>query len=118
MAQRFRKLRTLLRNADIGHRYLAELLGKSTSYISPRMTAKTSWKLDEAYKILEILNEPLDMIYEIFPKDGISNEVHEYRDSVLRGEIPRDDNSKLPLLPPIHVGKIGRRNVFITISYQ
>ncbi len=67
MAKPFYKLRFALGEADINQMYLSKMLDRSTGYISARMTGKESWTIEDAYKILKILGEPVESLTEYFP---------------------------------------------------
>jgi transcriptional regulator with XRE-family HTH domain len=77
--KRFKALRGAMIAKGIDQRYLAELLGRGECYISHRMTGKAEWSMNEMYQIMDILDMPYERLHEMFPKDGISNEVHEYK---------------------------------------
>ena len=54
---------------------LAEAIGMSTETLRTRLndgTAKgaSRWRLDEAYRVMDILREPLKNIQLVFPRDG------------------------------------------------
>lgn len=68
--KKFSYLRKLLYQKDVDQAYLGELLKRSTVYISNCMTAKTPWKQDEQYKIMDIIGAKYEEMYLLFPKDG------------------------------------------------
>jgi hypothetical protein len=113
---RFRKLRALLRNADIEHSYLAEIIGRSPGHVSSCLNGKAQWKLDEVYKILDVLGEKPENMHKIFPKDGVDKDFKNQRKGSNVSAV--DNTEELPLLPPIYVGKIGERDVYVTIFYK
>lgn len=54
---------------------LAEAIGITTETLRTRLndgTAKgaSRWRLDEVYRVMDILREPLENIYLVFPRDG------------------------------------------------
>ena len=54
---------------------LAEAIGMTTETLRTRLndgTAKgaSRWRLDEVYRVMDILREPLENIYLVFPRDG------------------------------------------------
>lgn len=66
----YAKLRGKMAEMDINSQALANYLGKSSAYISTHLTHKYGWDIDEAYKILELLNVPREEIVEYFPPNG------------------------------------------------
>lgn len=76
----YAKLRGLLRERDLTSSDLADMLGRSQSYVSERMTAKHYyWDIREIYTILAWLGISLDRIFEFFPPNGGVTE-HKRRD--------------------------------------
>lgn len=69
------KLRRALRDMDVDEPYLAELLGRSVSYVSTRMMGLGPWTIDEVYKMLEIINEPPRRMHMYFTPKGRNIEV-------------------------------------------
>ena len=54
---------------------LADVIGMSTETLRTRLndgTAKgaSRWRLDEVYQVMDILREPVENIYLVFPRDG------------------------------------------------
>lgn len=66
----YAKLRGKMAEMDINSTALANYLGRSPTYISAHLTHKHSWDIDEAYKILDLLEVPKDQIVEYFPPNG------------------------------------------------
>ncbi len=66
----FARLRGKMSEMDINGNALANYLGKSPSYVSYRLTHYSSWELDEAYKVLKLLNIPEEEIFTYFPPNG------------------------------------------------
>lgn len=77
--KRFELLRGALTTAGVEHAYLAELLGFSRCHISHCFNLKAQWTLGDQYKILDIINQPPETLHKYFPRDGVDNEIHEYR---------------------------------------
>lgn len=59
-----------IENADI-----AEAIGRTPVYVSQRITGKRPWGQDEMFKIMDMIREPYENLYYIFPKDGMYVEV-------------------------------------------
>lgn len=66
----YAKLRGKMAEMDINSVALANYLGRSSAYISARLTHKYAWNIDEVYKILELLEIPKEQIAEYFPPNG------------------------------------------------
>jgi len=66
----YRKLRGTL--AERGkHLYdVANYLDYKPMSISLRMTGKTSWRMDEAYRVMDFLNLPRERVFDYFPPNG------------------------------------------------
>lgn len=65
------KLHRALMSKDVTYEYLSELMSRSTSYISSRMNNKLPWNMDEAFFIMDLINEDYSKIPEYFPRtDG------------------------------------------------
>ena len=116
--QKFRKLRNLLRNADINNHYLADLIDRGTDYVSRCLNGKGQWTLTEMYIILDAIGEKLENMHKVFPKDGIDKDFKDNRKGTNDTPAVKEIPEELQLLPPVKVGKIGNRDVFITISYR
>ena len=66
----YAKLRGKMAEMDVKAADLANNLGKSRQYISQHLLGKYSWNIDEAYKILDLLEVPKEQIVEYFPPNG------------------------------------------------
>lgn len=67
MDKPYATLRGALRRGDIDYKYLAKQLDRSLQYVVDRMNARAAWRVDEAYKILDILREPPERFRSFFP---------------------------------------------------
>ena len=70
MTRPFKLLRTKLFEADINQIYLAELMGRSETYITNRMTCKYPWSQQDMYFIMDLLKITYSEMYIYFPKNG------------------------------------------------
>ena len=70
MPRLYRDLRGRLMAEGLDGPYLASKLGVHPNTLSRAFTGKRSWTLAECYKILEMLNEPVDRLPVLFPKEG------------------------------------------------
>lgn len=55
--------------------HIAQALGNtcSVSHISDLFNGRHSWRMDEAYAVLNLFNIPHSELHEFFPKDGESS---------------------------------------------
>lgn len=67
MASPHKALRSLMCGEDINQEYLASLVGRSTTYISDRITGKRPWDFDTMCRIIDELKIPRDQIFLYFP---------------------------------------------------
>jgi hypothetical protein len=66
----FRKLKGLMFEMDIDQAYLCKHLGKSHTYVTPRMMGRMPWSMDDAYTICDLLEIPYDQMPIYFPRGG------------------------------------------------
>lgn len=65
------KLRGRMFECEVTCEDIANLLGRSKSYVSERMTNKRyHWEVEEAYQIMDLLNIPYEEILLYFPPNG------------------------------------------------
>ena len=74
MIRKFELLRRALAGYGIHHSDLAIELGKCSTEISHRMTAKKPWTLEDMYKILELINVDPSQMHRYFPRKGVCTE--------------------------------------------
>lgn len=72
MPRPYAALRAKMVERGIDQIYLAKITGLSQCRMSQRFTAKSPWKLDEMYKVMDFLNLPYEDMSFYFPKDGKS----------------------------------------------
>lgn len=72
MAKPYAELRGRLARNDIDQRYLCELLGRSQTYITSRITGKRPWDQDDMYKLMDIVGAPYEELHRYFPPKGRS----------------------------------------------
>ncbi len=70
MARPFQVLRARLIEHGYESRDLAKELERCESYVSNRMMARFPWNLDEMAIIMELIEEPWENVYKIFPVGG------------------------------------------------
>lgn len=70
--RRYRKMRARMLELDVDGKWLARQLGLCQQSLSNRMTLRTPWSVDEAYKVLELLRVPAEELHIYFPPNGVS----------------------------------------------
>lgn len=65
----YRLLKHKLQDEMIEYTELAEMLGKSMTYVSERMRGIKTFTIDEGYQILRLLHLPEEWMVVIFPSD-------------------------------------------------
>lgn len=68
---KYRLLRSLCKDKGIEGQDLADEFGRTTNYISSRMTGKCPWNQTEIYHIMDMLGQPYEYIPYIFPARGM-----------------------------------------------
>lgn len=68
MLKKYIRLKAAMIEQDIDEKYLNRMLNRGASYISKKLNDKASWRLDDVYKICDILHIPYDEIHLYFPK--------------------------------------------------
>lgn len=66
----YSKLRGRMAEVDITGEALAHYLGRCDNYVSARFNNKGCWSMDDAYKIMELLEIPFEEIITYFPPNG------------------------------------------------
>lgn len=66
---RYHELRAKLYAYRFLYRDIAERIGKSVSYVSLRFEGKSDWTVDDAYLILEMIDEPAEKLSFYFPPE-------------------------------------------------
>lgn len=66
----YAKLRGKMAENDINGTALANYFGRTPNYISDRLNIKSPWTIDEVYKIMGLLEIPLEEILTYFPPNG------------------------------------------------
>ena len=71
----FRKLRGKLAELSYDEAYLAKKSKLSVMTISRSLTGKRPWQLNEMYAVMDLINEPYELLHDYFPKSGISQNI-------------------------------------------
>lgn len=74
---KYQRLRRRLRECDIDQQYLAELLKRSTAYVSNCLLGKSQWQINEVWAIVKICQIEPDEICKYFPPEGIDVKTQE-----------------------------------------
>lgn len=72
----FKSLKTAMYANDIDQKTLSKAMGKSTGYLSSRITGKKSFSLSDVYAICDYLNLPYEKIPDFFPKEETTGGSH------------------------------------------
>ena len=72
MARPFNKLRGLMQEYEIQQKHLARELNMGITSVSRRMSGSEEWRLDEIWKVMELLHIPACKMHEYFPAQGIN----------------------------------------------
>lgn len=78
---KYQRLRRRLRECDIDQQYLAELLKRSTAYVSNCLLDKSHWQINEVWAIVRLCQIEPEEICKYFPPDGIDKEFESKSDS-------------------------------------
>ena len=70
MAKAFKELKCLMVMQELRQEDLADITGKSRSYITSRMTGKSPWDMDDVYAICEAMDIDYADIPLYFPPQG------------------------------------------------
>ena len=70
--KKYSYLRERLMRLDIRYSDVARHIGKSDAYITNRMTGRYPWDMSDVYLIMDLINEPVEYIADVFPRDGIN----------------------------------------------
>lgn len=66
----FRKLKGRLAKNEIDQKYICQVLGRSQTYITQRMTGRKPWTMDDVYAMCDLLKIPTAEIAIYFPVAG------------------------------------------------
>lgn len=72
MAKPYYKLRFALGEAGWINETIAKELGRSYGYVATRLCGKASWSVEDAYKLLELIDVPHSEFCEYFPPNGVA----------------------------------------------
>ena len=65
--KKYSYLRERLMRLDIRYSDVAKHIGKSDAYITNRMTGRYPWDMNDVYLIMDLINEPVEYIADVFP---------------------------------------------------
>lgn len=74
--KKYRRLRGAMVAAGLGQEDLADILHMSAASVSNRLRGQQSWRVDEMYTILAVLDigKPEAVLGYYFPPDGLDSE--------------------------------------------
>lgn len=61
----------LKRKGLLPYEYLAEVIGMKYGTLIDRMMGRSSWRMDEMYKLLRLIDQPKERLYMFFPEIDI-----------------------------------------------
>ena len=67
---RYQKLRARMLEFGVDRKTIANELGVALNTIDCRFSGRNQWRIDECYKVLDLLDIPKDQISEYFPWNG------------------------------------------------
>ncbi len=70
MSRPYHRLRCLLYANGIHQSDVARALLVSVHTVSSKLNGHSEWTLGEAYKLLELLGEPMEALPQLFPRNG------------------------------------------------
>lgn len=70
MARPFHQLRVEMHSQDVDTEYMGRKLLLDRKCISNRLCARTPWRINEMYAVMDMLHWPYERMHELFPKDG------------------------------------------------
>ena len=68
MLKKYTRLKVAMIEHDIDENHLNRMLNRGHAYVSNKLNDRASWRLDDVYKICDILHIPYDEIHLYFPK--------------------------------------------------
>lgn len=74
--KKFKLLRLKMYDQDVTQEDIAQHIARvldntcSISHISDLFNGRSSWRMDEAYAVLDLFNVPHSELHKYFPKDG------------------------------------------------
>jgi len=74
MPKLYRNLRKELFANDLKQPYVGKHIGCSGQHVSDMMTGKAEWRLEQCYKVLEMINKPYTDLPKYFPPGGMYRE--------------------------------------------
>lgn len=75
----YKALKMEMTNCMYEQQDIANMLERSKAYVSRRMNGEETFEIEEAYKILEMLQLPENLFTEIFPRDPFQRVTTTYR---------------------------------------
>lgn len=70
--RRFPELLALMAKHGDSQGDIARAIGRSTNYVSDRMTGRGEWTLEECYTLLRRYDQPPERLHIVFPRRGLT----------------------------------------------
>lgn len=68
MLKKYTRLKVAMIEKDLDEKHINRMLDRGCSYMTNKMNDRSAWRLDDVYKICDILHIPYDEIHLYFPK--------------------------------------------------
>lgn len=87
--KKYELLRLALKTRGFSLEALGDIVfdGTVKSVVSMRLSGRTPWRIEEAYKILDALRLPHSWLPLLFPPNGIADVTDEQRDMIRFGRV-------------------------------
>lgn len=56
--------------------YLAEVMEVSYSSLSQKMAGNMEWRLEDVYRLMELIGKPLSEVYKYFPPEDVGEDLN------------------------------------------
>ena len=109
--KKYSYLRERMKRLDITLDDAGQQISKTASGVSYKLGGRTPWTLDEMYLIMDLIDEPIEHLSDVFPRDGINELTYEEIRARHAGgganALPQ--NMAIVLVPVEELPDIGRR---------
>lgn len=78
--KRYIELRKRARAAGIDQKEWGKAIGRSQVYVSNCLTGRTAFRIDEAYKTMQLIGADLDEFSTLFPPGGLDKNAPKKRE--------------------------------------
>ena len=75
--EKYSYLRERLKRLDITLSDVGQQISKPAGSVSARLNGRIQWSLDEMYLIMDLIDEPIEHLSDVFPRGGINELTYE-----------------------------------------